>query len=71
MPRMHYDTTPAAVTAWCECGWRDLALTPEGAQRLAVDHERNVHPADMHVREAARIRAARAARDESATPDRA
>lgn len=63
MPRMHYDTTPAAVTAWCECGWRELALSTAGARQLAVEHERNVHPDDMHVREAARIRAARDARD--------
>lgn len=63
MGRMHYDTTPAAVTAWCECGWRELALTTDRARRLAVEHERSVHPEDMHVREAARIRAARDARD--------
>ena len=63
MPRMHYDTTPAAVTAWCECGWREIALTTEGARRTAVDHERSVHPDDRHVRDAALLREARAARD--------
>lgn len=63
--RMHYDTTPAAVTAWCECGWQELALSPDVARRIAVEHERNVHPEDMHVREAARLRAARAARDQT------
>lgn len=65
MPRMHYDTTPAAVTAWCECGWRELSLSKDGAQRLAADHERSVHPEDHRVREAqaARLRAIRAARD--------
>jgi hypothetical protein len=51
---MHYDRTKVAVLAWCDCGWRELALTPEGAHQGAADHERNVHPARTQARDALR-----------------
>lgn len=62
MPRMHYDTTPAAVTAWCDCGWRELSLTSAGARSLAAEHQHEVHP---RTAEGNHVRAIRAARDEA------
>lgn len=66
MPRIHYDTTPAAVTAWCECGWVELSLTPAGARRAAAEHQQQVHP---RWGEADRLREARARRDQVAGDD--
>jgi hypothetical protein len=53
---VRYDRTPAAVTAYCDCGWIELTLGLESARRLAVDHETRVHPQCRQVREAARMR---------------
>lgn len=63
--RLHYDTTPAAVTVWCDCGWRELLLTPEAARRIGAEHKENVHPRPTGEA-AAVVRAARAARDDLA-----
>jgi hypothetical protein len=56
---VRYDITPAATTAYCDCGWRELRLTREGAWSAALEHETNVHPDRRGVREAARVRESR------------
>lgn len=43
---IHYDRTKYAVLVWCDCGWRELMITPGGARQSAADHERNVHPGE-------------------------
>lgn len=47
---IHYDRTKFAVLAWCDCGWRELSLTPTGSRAAAADHERNVHPERSQAR---------------------
>jgi hypothetical protein len=59
---MHYDTTPALVTAWCDCGWRDISSTTTGARSLAAEHQHQVHPRSA---EGDLVRSIRAARDEA------
>lgn len=67
MARMRIDETAYAVTVYCiDCGgWSELADDRDDARRRAIAHEASVHPDTRQVREAARVRAARAARDHS------
>ena len=51
---IHYDITKVAVLVWCDCGWREIMITREGARRTAADHERNVHPEGSRARETLR-----------------
>ena len=48
---MHYDRTRSSVLAWCDCGWREICVTPDGAHRVSADHERNVHPERRQARD--------------------
>jgi hypothetical protein len=48
---IHYDRTKFAVLVWCDCGWRELMITRDGARQSAADHERNVHPELSRARE--------------------
>lgn len=47
---IHFDRTRSSVLAWCDCGWREICVTPDGAHRVAGEHERNVHPKEMRAR---------------------
>lgn len=60
MARIRFDVTQVVVTAYCTCGWRELANDRDEARRLALGHEANVHPESRQVREAQRIRETRA-----------
>ena len=51
MTRIRLDASPVSVLVVCTCGYRELALNPQAAQRLAVAHELNCHPETRQARE--------------------
>jgi hypothetical protein len=51
---VHFDHSAISSVVYCDCGWRELTLTREGARRLAMAHEAGVHPGRRQVRDAAR-----------------
>lgn len=58
---IRYDRSPHSVLAWCSCGWRELAVTQEGAWRVAKAHETSQHPDRFQVRHAEDVRRRRQA----------
>lgn len=44
MHEQRVDATPLATTAWCSCGWRDLADDRMHARELIHRHVMYVHP---------------------------
>lgn len=59
---IHYDRSRVSVVVFCDCGWSDVQLSMDRARGAALDHEECAHPSVTQVRDAARIRAARARR---------
>lgn len=48
--RLKVDQSAASAVVVCGCGWRAIALDRHRALELAAEHERQVHPRDMHAR---------------------
>ena len=48
--RIKLDRSASSVVVTCTCGWRDLALEPLQAQRIAASHEASCHPGQVSAR---------------------
>lgn len=58
---IRYDRSPHSVVACCTvCGWREVAVTQDGAWRVAKAHEVGMHPNQFQVRNAEAARRRRA-----------
>lgn len=48
--RLKVDQSPCSAVVVCACGWRAIAWDRVDALVLAAEHERQVHPRDVHAR---------------------